>query len=157
MLKKSNYEEPGPVSAQPLKKDSPTIIKTSAMGSAESPVTIAARNDDIPPVQRKHLSVLGSTLVFKGELSADEEILIQGTVEGTIAHNKKDLTVGNQGRVRALIHANSVTIQGRVDGDIHGDVFVVLTEGCEVNGDIFCPRIIMEDGAVFNGTIHMTY
>ncbi len=156
MLKKSNYEEPGPVSAQPLKKASPTIIKTSAMGSAESPVTIAARNEDIPPVQPKHLSVLGSTLVFKGELSADEEILIQGTVEGTIAHHKKDVTVGNQGRVRALIHAHSVTIQGRVDGDIHGDVFVVLTEGSEVNGNIFCPRIMMEDGARFNGTIQMT-
>ena len=59
-------------------------------------------------------------------------------------------------RVFALIHANSITIKGRVDGDIHGDEFVVMTEGAEVNGNIYCPRIRMEDGAKFNGTIKMS-
>ena len=93
--------------------------------------------------------------MFKGELSADEEILIEGTVEGTIAHHSKNVIIGKQGRVSALIHANSITIHGRVDGDIHGDVMVVLTDGCEVSGKIFCPRIVMEDGAKFDGTIQM--
>lgn len=155
MLKKTKYEEPESVSAQPEKKNSPTIIKSSAIGVEESPVSIAAKNEHIPRVQPKNVSVFGATLVFKGQLSADEEILIQGTVEGTIAHHKKNVTIGKLGRVSALIHADSVTIQGRVDGDIHGDTIVVLTEGSEVNGNIFCPRITMEDGAVFNGTIQM--
>jgi len=155
MLKKSDYEDPES-SARSKEKSSPTIVKTSAIGVEESPVSIAAENEDIPRVQPKNMSVFGPTLVFKGQLSADEEILIQGTVEGTIAHHKKNVTIGKLGRVSALIHANSVTIQGRVDGDIHGDVLVVLTDGSEVNGNIYCPRISMEDGAVFNGTIQMT-
>ena len=156
MLKKSNYEEPGSVRLQPGNERNPTIIKTRAIEAEESPVTIAAKNEDIPRVRPNSVSVFGSTLVFRGELSADEELLIQGTVEGTIAHHKKNVTIGKQGRVNALIHANSITIQGRVDGDIHGDEFVVMAEGSEVNGNIFCPRIMMEAGARFNGIIQMS-
>ena len=59
------------------------------------------------------MSVIGPTLVFKGELSADEDLVIQGTIEGSIAHHKKNLTVGKEGRVKADINAASVTIEGR--------------------------------------------
>jgi len=147
MLKKTSYEESGPESVQPEEKSSPTIINADAIE--------VARNEDMPLTQPEQTSVLGSTLVFKGELSADEEILIEGTVEGTIAHHTKNVIVGKHGRVNALIHANSVTIHGKVQGDIHGDALVALITGCEVTGQIFCPRIIMEDGARFNGTIQM--
>jgi cytoskeletal protein CcmA (bactofilin family) len=153
MLKKTNFNDPG---TPAIKESSPTIIKSNVTGAEESRVSIAAKNEDIPRVRPKSVSVFGSTLTFRGELSADEEIIIQGTVEGTIAHHKKNVTIGKQGRVFALIHANSVTIEGRVDGDIHGDEFVVMTEGAEVNGNIYCPRIRMEDGAKFNGTIQMS-
>lgn len=135
-------------------ENNPTFVKPIGSDNEKSPVAIS-KNKDILRVQPQNISVFGSTLVFRGELSADEEILIQGKVEGTIAHHKKNLTVGKQGRVNALIHASSVTIEGRVDGDIHGDVFVRLTEGSEVTGNIFCPRIMMDDGARFNGTMYM--
>ena len=153
MLKKTNFNDP----VTPANKEgSPTIIKSNVTDVEESRVSIAAKNEDIPRVRPKSVSVFGASLTFRGELSADEEIIIQGTVEGTIAHHKKNITVGKQGRVFALIHANSVTIEGRVDGDIHGDEFVVMTDGSEVNGNIYCPRIRMEDGAKFNGTIQMS-
>jgi cytoskeletal protein CcmA (bactofilin family) len=147
MLKKTSYEEIESESAELSNNRNPTVVKTDAIEAAE--------NEDMPRAQATQTSVFGSTLVFKGELSADEEILIEGTVEGTIAHHSKNVIVGKQGRVSALIHANSITIHGQVDGDIHGDVMVVLTDGCEVNGEIFCPRIVMEDGAQFDGTIQM--
>jgi len=147
MLKKTSYEETESESAELSNNRSPTVVKTDAIEAAE--------NEDMPRAQATQTSVFGSTLVFKGELSADEEILIEGTVEGTIAHHSKNVIVGKQGRVSALIHANSITIHGQVDGDIHGDVMVVLTDGCEVNGKIFCPRVVMEDGAKFDGTIQM--
>lgn len=155
MLKKSNYEDPGSVTVQRRKESSPTIVKSSAIEAEESPVAIAAKNEDIPRVRPKNVSVFGSTLVFRGQLSADEEVLIQGTVEGTIVHHNQNVIVGEHGRVFALIHANSITIRGRVDGDIHGDELVVMTDGSEVNGNIFSPRVRMEDGARFNGTIQM--
>ena len=147
MLKKTSYEETGSDSIESSIQRDPTVVEADAIEAAE--------NEDMPLDQPARTSVFGSTLVFKGELSADEEILIEGTVEGTIAHHSKNVIIGKQGRVSALIHANSITIHGQVEGDIHGDVMVVLTDGCEVNGKIFCPRIVMEDGAKFDGTIQM--
>ncbi|HET6630282.1 MAG TPA: polymer-forming cytoskeletal protein [Woeseiaceae bacterium] len=106
-------------------------------------------------VRTRNVSVIGPTLVFRGELSADEDLVIQGTIEGTIAHHKKNLTVGKEGRVKADIHAASVTIEGHVEGDIHGDDFVELAKSAVVTGNVFCPRIRMADGARFNGSIDM--
>ena len=106
-------------------------------------------------VRTRSVSVIGPTLVFKGELSADEDLVIQGTIEGTIAHHKKNLTVGKEGRVKADINAASVVIEGHVDGDIHGDDFVELAKSAVVTGNIFCGRIKMADGARFNGSIEM--
>lgn len=103
----------------------------------------------------KNVSVIGPTLVFKGELSADEDLLIEGRIEGTIAHHQKHLTVGRHGRVKADIHASSVVILGHVVGDIHSEGVVTLAKGCEVTGDISCARIAMEDGARFSGKINM--
>jgi len=155
MLKKPEYRETGSVSVPSKLENDRTFVSSNGSDSEKSPVTIAIKNKDIPRVQPKSISVFGSTLVFRGELSADEEILIQGTIEGTIAHHKKNLIVGKEGRVTALIHASSITIEGRVDGDIHGDVYVRLTEGAQVNGNIFSPCIRMDEGARFNGTMHM--
>jgi len=64
-------------------------------------------------------------------------------------------TVGRDGRVRALIHASSVRIEGQVDGDIHGDDFVELIKGARVTGNIFSPCVSIDKGAHFNGKITM--
>jgi cytoskeletal protein CcmA (bactofilin family) len=130
MFKKPQAEEKPPVTTHPAAAD-PVMVRT------------------------RSVSVIGPTLVFKGELSADEDLVIQGTIEGTIAHHKKNLTVGKEGRVRADIHAAAVSIEGHVEGDIHGDDFVELAKSAVVTGNIFCGRIKMADGARFNGSIEM--
>ena len=108
------------------------------------------------PIRSKNVSVIGPTLVFKGELSADEDLVIEGTIEGTIAHHKKNLTIGKNGRVTADIHASSVLVEGELNGDIHSDGLVSLANGAMVIGNIYCTRIVMEEGAQFNGKIEMT-
>jgi cytoskeletal protein CcmA (bactofilin family) len=130
MFKKTQTEEKPTVANQPAATD-PVMVRT------------------------RSVSVIGPTLVFKGELSADEDLVIQGTIEGTIAHHKKNLTVGKEGRVKADINAASVVIEGHVEGDIHGDDFVELAKSAVVTGNIFCGRIKMADGARFNGSIEM--
>ena len=105
------------------------------------------------PARSKNVSVIGPTLVFKGELSADEDLIIEGHIEGSISHHEKHLTVGRQGRVYADIHASSVIILGKLVGDIHSAGSVSLSKSSNVKGDIFCARIIMEDGATFKGKI----
>jgi cytoskeletal protein CcmA (bactofilin family) len=115
----------------------------------------APRIGQTRPVRSNNVSVIGPTLVFKGELSADEDLIIEGHIEGTIAHHKKHLTVGKQGRVQANIHASSVIVLGKLVGDIHSEGMVSLAKGADVKGNIFCARIVMEDGARFKGKIDM--
>ena len=114
------------------------------------------RLGEVQPIRSRNVSVIGPTLSFRGELSADEDLVIEGTIEGTIAHHKKNLTVGSQGHVKADIHASSVIIEGELDGDIHSDGLVSLAKGSVVNGNISCARIVMQDGATFNGKIDMS-
>ncbi|RLA32762.1 MAG: polymer-forming cytoskeletal protein [Gammaproteobacteria bacterium] len=106
-------------------------------------------------VRSKNVSVIGPTLIIKGELSADEDLVIEGQIEGTIAHHKKNLTVGKEGRVKADIHASSVIIEGQLVGNIHSEGVVSLARSSSVKGDIYCERIVMEDGARFSGRIEM--
>ena len=100
-------------------------------------------------------SVIGPTMEFKGELSADEDLIIEGLVQGTIKHHNKSLTVGKKGRVKADIHASSVLVLGQLVGDIHCEGTVTLSKGADVVGNIVCGRIAMADGARFKGTIDM--
>ncbi len=121
----------------------------------EAEVASPPRIGQARPIRPKNVSVIGPTLVFKGELSADEDLVIEGHIEGTIAHHKKHLTVGRQGRVKADIHASSVIVEGQLVGDIHSDGIVSLANGSDVVGNIFCTRIVMEEGARFKGAIDM--
>lgn len=127
-----------------------------------------SRDDDVPlstalrggvdprNMSKKGQSVIGPTLSFKGEISADEDLLILGKIEGRIAHHKHLLTVGEQGRVKADIHARIIAIEGRMEGDLHGDEAVMLKKTANVIGNIYAPRISIEDGASFSGSISMT-
>lgn len=122
----------------------------------ERPVTLTPpRFDEGLSARSKQVSVIGPTLVIKGELSADEDLVIDGQIEGTIAHHEKHLTIGKQGRVKADIHASSVIVLGHLVGDIHSEGTVSLAKDSSVIGDIYCGRIVMEDGARFRGKIDM--
>ena len=121
----------------------------------DSAASSSLRIGEQQPIRSKNVSVIGPTLVFKGELSADEDLVIEGTIEGAIAHHRKNLTIGKAGRVTADIHASSVLVEGELNGDIHSDGLVSLAKGAAVIGDIYCNRLVTEDGARFNGKIEM--
>ena len=98
-------------------------------------------------------SVLGPTLVFKGELHAEEDLVIEGRIEGSIQHQEKNLTIGPQGVIKADINAKVITVEGTVEGDLVGDVAVVLRSTARVKGNLSAPRIVIEDGAQLNGRV----
>lgn len=100
-------------------------------------------------------SVLGPTLKFKGELTAEEDLLIQGSVEGSIRHSSS-LTIGESGRVMANVSAEYVAVEGNVEGDIHGSQSVTIRETANINGNISSPTVSLLEGATFNGNIDMT-
>jgi cytoskeletal protein CcmA (bactofilin family) len=99
-------------------------------------------------------SVLGPTLFFKGDLSAEEDLLIQGRVEGSITHTQR-LTVGAQGIVKANIRAQLIIVEGTVDGDLQAEKSVVVRETAKVIGNIYAPTISIMEGACFSGHIDM--
>jgi cytoskeletal protein CcmA (bactofilin family) len=99
-------------------------------------------------------SVLGPTLTFRGgELSSDEDLIIEGTVEGKIAHQSHHLTIGKSGRVKANVRARLITVYGTVEGDLHGDEGVQITASAHVVGNVIAPRVSLEAGARFEGSI----
>jgi len=101
------------------------------------------------------LSTIGRTLVFKGDLTAEEDLLIQGRVEGKIRHGAANLTIGPFADVRADIVARHVLVQGKIVGNVHASESVIVEPSANVRGDIHAPRIGLREGAKFKGRIDM--
>ena len=99
-------------------------------------------------------SVLGPTLVFKGELTADEDLLIKGRVEGSIKHSSS-LTIGDGGHVKANVTAEYIAVEGRVEGDLNGSKCVKIRATAKIDGNIVSPSVSLVEGARFNGKIDM--
>ncbi len=101
------------------------------------------------------VSVIGETLHFKGELSAGEDLVIEGTVEGKINQGKCCLTVKPKGVLIANVNATKIFIEGKVTGDLAATVSVTVRDSGVVEGNIIAPRVAIMDGATFNGNIQM--
>jgi cytoskeletal protein CcmA (bactofilin family) len=99
-------------------------------------------------------SVLGPTLYFKGDLSADEDLLIQGRVEGSVTHSQR-LTVGPQGTVKANIRAQLIVVEGTVEGDLTAEKSIFVKETAKICGNIAAPTVSILEGASFSGNIDM--
>jgi cytoskeletal protein CcmA (bactofilin family) len=100
------------------------------------------------------VSVLGPTLKFRGELSAQEDLIIQGSVEGSITHTQS-LTVGTDGTMKGDIRARVIVVDGKVDGDLYATESVNIRATAKVKGNVFAPRVAIVDGAFFQGQIEM--
>lgn len=100
-------------------------------------------------------SVLGPTLKFKGELSANEDLLIQGEIEGSINHTS-NLTIGQEGKLKANVKADYIAVEGTVEGNLAGTNSVVVKESANINGNIYSPTVTLREGSTFNGQIDMT-
>src|SRR5262245_20741181 len=103
---------------------------------------------------KERVSILGPTLRFKGELHADEELLIKGKIEGTITHTLP-LPVCAEGIVKANIRAQMIAVEGTVDGVLQAEKAVQVKESARVDGNIRAPSVSIVEGALFNGNIVM--
>jgi cytoskeletal protein CcmA (bactofilin family) len=99
-------------------------------------------------------TVIGSSIMIDGEISGDEDLVIQGTVKGKIAV-KESLFVESSGVVEADIETQNVEIGGQVTGNIVASDKVELKTDCRVIGDIKAPRVLIADGASFKGNVDM--
>ena len=102
----------------------------------------------------ERVSVLGPTLHFKGELHADEEVLIKGRIEGSITHSQR-ITVCPEGTVTANVRAQVIVVEGTVQGDLTAEKSVMVRETAKLRGNITAPSVSIVEGALFTGGIDM--
>jgi cytoskeletal protein CcmA (bactofilin family) len=100
-------------------------------------------------------AVIGPGIVINGDISGTESLLIEGKVKGHIQLASHDVTVGHSGEVHADVTAKIIRVAGKVEGDLVGQEKVIISSTGNVRGNIVAPRMLLEDGAIFKGSIDM--
>ncbi|MCP3964451.1 MAG: polymer-forming cytoskeletal protein [bacterium] len=114
----------------------------------------AAASSPSPARPRSQPATIGPSISIKGDISGDEDLLIEGRVEGAIQLRQNDVTVGTSGRVVADIHGKRICVDGEVTGDLMGDEVLIRKSG-RVEGNAKAPRVMLENGCHFRGSIDM--
>ena len=98
---------------------------------------------------------IGASIHIKGDVTGDEDLIIQGHVDGTVNLKGHNVTISKSAKVKANIEANQIIVEGELSGDMNGDEKVIIRESGNVYGNIIAPRVTLEDGALFKGSIEM--
>jgi len=109
----------------------------------------------VPAQRSTGMAVIGRSIQIRGDLRGDEDIRIEGDIEGSIHLPNHALTIGREGRVRADAYAKSVIIDGETHGDVYGAECVTIRANARVTGNILASRVSLEEGARFKGSIDM--
>ena len=100
-------------------------------------------------------AIIGPSITIKGDVTGEEDLVIQGRVEGKVDLAQHNVTVGANGRIKANIIGRSVTVEGEVEGDLHAEEQIAIRKSGKVHGNVSAPRVTIEDGAIFKGSIDM--
>ena len=136
-----------PATSQPVSP--PDTAQAPASSTVVSP---AADGDRSGRVQTQ----VGKTIKLKGEMTGSEDVYVDGEVEGTIELRDNALVVGPSGNVRAQVKARSITILGHLEGKVQAGERIEIRKTGSLEGDLVTPRIVIEDGAVFRGSIDIS-
>jgi len=140
--KETQPEVPGSTPSKESKIPGPPL---SAAPAAIRPTAPAARV----------LACLGATIVVKGEISSDEDLQIDGKVEGPVSLQGHRLIVGRTAQLKSDITAREAIVYGVATGNLHARDRVEIKKDGQVIGDIATSRISIEDGAYFKGHIEI--
>jgi len=133
---------------EPDGKPAPVIPPTHRPAPQHAPPPQAAR-------AAGSACVIGAKTTVKGEITGDEDVLVEGAVEGQVRISR-DLRVAASGSVRANVEANSVIVSGEVLGDCTAAVRVDIQSTGRLTGNIRAPKIVIAEGAVFRGNSDMS-
>ncbi|PYU19413.1 MAG: cell shape determination protein CcmA [Acidobacteria bacterium] len=128
--------------------------QSTAPGASNAPRVPV--NSGSPTSTTTHASWLSPTMRVKGEISGNEDLLVDGKVEGSISVGEHRLTVGHNGHVTGGLAAREIIVRGKVDGNHN-----IVSESIEIKkdasmiGDVTTRRIVIEDGAGFKGSIEI--
>jgi cytoskeletal protein CcmA (bactofilin family) len=120
---------------------------------AAAPTYQAPPPPQAQPARQK--ATIGASMHIKGEIRSDEELVVDGEVEG-IVESGSLLTIGRNGKVRANIRAKEVVIFGSVKGNIEAIEKLAIRDQGSLVGDIKTAGISIDDGAYFKGSIDIS-
>lgn len=101
------------------------------------------------------VSAIGPTISIRGEVSGEEDLVVEGRIDGTLELRTHKVVVGTGARVAAGIQARIVEVQGQVRGNILCEEQLVIRRSADVHGDIRAPRVTLEDGCRFKGAVEV--
>lgn len=104
--------------------------------------------------QNDQTGIIGKGITIKGNLTGGGDLIVEGRLEGQVSL-KNHLIIEATGRVQADIKVEEMTINGEASGNIDASSKVSINSSAKVSGDIKAMKIVIEDGAVFNGSIEM--
>ena len=130
----------------------PTAPKTTAQTQQKQTQAPEPRRESR---MERQLVNIGQSVQIEGELTGNEDLTIDGMVDGKIVVKDHNLTIGANGRINAEVHGKTVVVVGQVVGNITADDKVEIAPTGSVQGDIKAPRVAISDGARFRGSIDM--
>ncbi len=129
-----------------------SLVSITTPASVEPAAKTAPANAE-KSVSNSDRAIIGPSITVKGEISGSEDLLVQGTIDGTLNLKQNVVTVGKSGRVNANVHGRIIHVEGEVTGDCFGTEQVIVHKSGTVRGNITAPRVSLEDGARLKGTI----
>lgn len=100
-------------------------------------------------------AAIGKSVQIRGEVKGNEDLMVDGHVEGTITLEDSKLIIGPHADVEANLAARDVIVTGRVKGDVKASGRVELRKGCDLTGDIVAGRLSIEENATFRGRVEL--
>ena len=100
-------------------------------------------------------TVIGKSVIIRGELSGSEDLYIDGDVEGTITLEESRLTIGPNARIRADINVRDIIVFGQLTGNVQAAGRVDLRQSAQVKGDILAGRLSIVESAVLTGRVEL--
>jgi cytoskeletal protein CcmA (bactofilin family) len=143
---KEKKSQPGVPTAQP------TVPKSSNTSKVETSMS-EIRRDSNASSQGQVQATIGRSIVLKGELSANEDLVIEGQFDGTVNLQDHCLTIGPNGKVKAEVQARRVVIHGTVNGNVSAREKIEVRRTGNVTGDLTSASVSIEEGAYFKGSI----
>ncbi|HVW76861.1 MAG TPA: polymer-forming cytoskeletal protein [Alloacidobacterium sp.] len=100
-------------------------------------------------------AAIGKSVQIRGEVKGNEDLVVDGLVEGTITLSDSRLTIGANARVKANVAARDVVVIGTLNGDVNATGRVELRSGSHVIGDLRAARLSIEENAIFSGKVDL--
>ncbi len=119
------------------------------------PLAAAAPMDASRPMQAtaRGSSNIGRTVTVKGDIRGDEDLQVDGQLEGRLDLGQHRLTIGPNGQVQATIRAREVDVHGIVKGNVEATERIILRKNSKLTGDLKMASVVIEDGAYFKGSV----